>query len=152
MKTVVLKQYQDIVNQASQKGRDITVPREGWLRTLRKSLGMSGAQLARKIGVTRAQVAKSERNELAGVITLKTLQNMAQAMGGRIAYTIVIPSDVEKIVSERARAKARKMIEKANTQMALESQTLDSKTMRFELSRLEQEILKEMPTDFWDDD
>lgn len=152
MKTVVLKQYQDIVNQASQKGRDITVPREGWLRTLRKSLGMSGAQLARKIGVTRAQVAKSERNELAGVITLKTLQNMAQAMGGRIAYTIVIPSDVEKIVSERARAKARKMIEKANTQMALESQTLDSKTMRFELSRLQQEILKEMPTDFWDDD
>lgn len=150
MKTVVLKQYQDIVNQASQKGSGITVPKEGWLRTLRKSLGMSGAQLARKLGVTRAQVAKSERNEIAGVITLKTLQNMAQAMGGRIVYTIVLPGDVEKMVSERARTIARKMVEKANTHMALESQALDDKTMRFELSRLEQEILKEMPSDFWD--
>lgn len=152
MKTVVLKQYRDIVNQASREGSGITMPKEGWLRTLRKSLGMSGAQLARKLGVTRAQVAKSERNELAGVITLNTLQNMVQAMGGRIVYTIVLPNDVEKMVSERARTIARKMIKKANTHMALESQTLNDKTMRFELSRLEQEILKEMPADFWDDE
>jgi len=152
MKSIVLKQYQDIVNQASLKGSGITLPKEGWLRTLRKSLGMSGAQLARKLGVTRAQVAKSEKNELAEVITLKTLQNMAHAMGGRVVYTIVLPSEVEKMVKERAREKARGIIEKANTQMALESQTLDNKTMNFELDRLEQEILKEMPTDFWDDE
>ena len=151
MKTVVLRQYQDIVNRASQKGVDITVPKEGWLRTLRKALGMSGAQLGRRIGVSRAQIAKSERNEIAGVITLKTLENMAEAMGARITYTIVLPTEAEKLVSERASEKAQKMIQKTNTHMALESQALDRDALVFELERLKQELLREMPADLWDD-
>ena len=150
MKTVVLRQYQDIVNRASQKGVDIIMPEEGWLRTLRKALGMSGAQLGRRIGVSRAQIAKSERNEMAGVITLKTLENMAQAMGARIAYTIVLPTEAEKLVSERANEKAQKMLQKTNAHMALESQALDRDALAFELERLKQELLREMPADLWD--
>ncbi len=151
MKAVVLKQYKDIVNKASQQGSAIAVPSEGWIHTLRKSLGMSGAQLARRLGVTRAQVAKSEKNELAEVITLKTLQKMVQAMGGRIVYTVVLPEDVETLVKERVREKARRILNQANAQMALESQALDNKTISFELNRLEQEMLKDMPNDLWDD-
>ena len=46
IKKVVTKQYQERVNQAAVQLEGLSVPSEGWLRTVRKALGMSGAQLA----------------------------------------------------------------------------------------------------------
>ena len=53
IQNTILQQYQRFVDQASQSSADLTLPPEGWLRTMRKALGMSGAQLARKMGVSR---------------------------------------------------------------------------------------------------
>ncbi|MDT8399828.1 MAG: mobile mystery protein A [Pseudomonadales bacterium] len=151
MKKILLHQYQGIVDKAAASTGDLVVPDEGWIRTLRKALGMSGAQLARRLGVSRSQVAQSEKNELSGAITLKTLRNMAQAMGGRVVHTIVLPASASELVHQRAREKARQILQQANTHMALESQVLDKDNQAFELRRLEQELLEQMPADFWDD-
>ena len=43
------------------------------------------------------------------------------------------------------------MLQKTNTHMALESQALDRDALVFELERLKQELLREMPADLWDD-
>lgn len=118
---------------------------------MRKALGMSGAQLGRILGVSRSQVAQSERNELSGAITLKTLHAMAEAMGGRVVYTIVPSERVEALITKRANAKALQLVNKTSTHMALENQRLDANSLQFELKRIEQELLKEMPSDFWDD-
>ena len=60
---VVAKQYRDKVNQASMRLDGLFTPTEGWLRTVRHALGMSGPQLAARLGVTKARISKAERSE-----------------------------------------------------------------------------------------
>lgn len=151
MKKIVMHQYQDIIDKAAAHTAGLSLPPEGWLKTMRKALGMSGSQLARRLGVSRSQIAQSEKNELSGAVTLKTLQNAAEAMGGRLVYTIVPAGKIETLIAKRAREKAQQLVSRVNVHMALESQTLDTKSREFEIKRLEQELLNTMPSDFWDD-
>ena len=152
VKNVISKQYQEKVNVVSPKMQGIRTPPEGWLCTARKALGMSAAQLARRLGVTRAHISNTEKSELNGRVTIKTLQSMAEAMGCRLVYAIVPEEDVEKILAARAKKKALKMVEEVNKQMALEEQALSEEQIAFEVKRLQMELLKELPGNFWNDE
>jgi len=150
MKKIILHQYQQIIDSAAKQVAGLSVPAEGCLKTMRKALGMSGAQLARLLGVSRSQVAQSERNELSGAVTLKTLQGAAEAMGCRLVYAIVPADTVENMISRRAKEKAQQIVGKVNVHMALESQALDAKSREYEVKRIAQELLNSMPSDLWD--
>ena len=97
---IVAKQYRDKVNQAVSQFGSLTMlpnrglPKEGWLRTVRTALGMSGTQLAKKLGVTKARVSKAETDEPHGSVTLKTMQTMAEAMDCKFVYAIVPKQNV----------------------------------------------------------
>jgi len=151
MKQIVTAQYQDIVNRAGRAVRGLSVPKEGWLRTVRKSLGMSGAQLARRMGVTRALISNTEKAELSGGVTIKAMQQMAEALECRFVYAIVPEGDIEELIESRAQEKAGAIVEKAGKQMALESQTLSAKQLSFEKERLAREMVRELPSDLWND-
>jgi predicted DNA-binding mobile mystery protein A len=148
VKTVVQQQYQRIVDSAASFSA-LQTPPEGWLRTVRKALGMSGAQLAKKMKVTRARVAQAERAELDGAVTLKSLQTMAEAMGCRFVYAIVPPQRIEDVIMRQARKKAAALVGTASQHMALESQALPDDKIAQAVERLTREIAAEMPPDFW---
>ncbi len=152
MKKIITHQYQEIVDNAARRVADLSVPPEGWLRTMRSALGMSGAQLARRLGLSRAQVSQAEKNELASVITLKTLQRLAEGMGCRVVYAIVPENTAGDLVAKRARERAKQLIRKTSAHMALEQQSLNEELLSFELERLERELTQEMPSDLWNDD
>src|SRR6266481_6348824 len=150
VKRTVQQQYQRIVDNAASHAA-LQTPPEGWLRTVRKALGMSGAQLAKKLGVTRARIAQAEQAELHGGVTLKSMQATAEAMGCRFVYAIVPPRPIEDIIVAQARKKAMAIVGTASKHMALESQTLPNDKIAQEVERLTQEIAREMPPDFWSD-
>ena len=152
LKNVISKQYQEKVNAVATKMQDIKTPPEGWLCTARKALGMSAAQLARRRGVTRAAISNIEKSELNGRVTFKTLQGMAEAMGCRLVYAIIPENDVEKMLAAHAKKKAMKMVEEANKHMELEGQALSEEQIAFEVERLQTELLKDMPANFWNDE
>lgn len=152
MKQLVIHQYQNIVNAVAANGRNLGFPPEGWVRTVRKALGMSGAQLARRLGTSRALISQTEKNELTGSVTVKTLQQMAEAMGCRFVYAIVPQNTTAELIADRAREKARKLVNKTGQHMALEAQALSAQQMQYEIERLQREILAEMPADLWDND
>ena len=149
VKQAVREQYQAIVDSA--QGSSIETPAEGWIRTVRKALGMSGAQLARRMGVTRARIAQSERAELAGGISLRSMQAVAEAMGCRFVYAFVSPDTVENVIAAQARKKAQAIVDIAGKHMALEGQAVSGSRSRHEVSRLMNELIYEMPRDFWED-
>ncbi len=151
IKDIVSIQYQGIIDRAARQVQAITTPPEGWLCTARKALQMSGAQLSRRLGVSRAQVSKTEKKELSGSVTIKTMQQMAEAMGCRFVYTIVPEKSVEDLVQARAKVKATALVERTNKHMALEGQTLSSQQIQFEIERLQRDMLNMPPFDFWDD-
>src|SRR3989304_2783356 len=64
-------------------------PRGGWIRSVRKALGMSTIQLASRLGVTRQAIVDLERREGDGSVTLTTLARAAEAMEGDLFYAVV---------------------------------------------------------------
>jgi predicted DNA-binding mobile mystery protein A len=150
VKTLAQQQYQRIVNSAASLAV-VQTPPEGWLRTVRNALGMSGAQLAKRMGVTRARVAQAEHAELTGGATLKSMQAAAQAMGCRFVYAIVPPGRIEDVITAQARKKAAAIVGTASNHMALESQTLPDEKNAQEVERLAKDIAREMPPNFWSD-
>jgi len=153
VREAVAKQYQAIVHRATASiGRQSSLPSEGWIATVRKALNMSGAQLARRLGVTRARISQAERAELAGGVTLRTMQETAEAMGCRFVYAIVpVEGDIEDVITAQARRKAEALVRKASTHMALEGQSLPEETNKAEVARIARELVRTMPTDFWTD-
>src|ERR1700693_1831231 len=104
VKTIVRQQYRSIVDSAATSIAGLKTPPEGWLRTVRNALGMSGADVARKMGVTRARVTQAEHAELTGGVTLKSMQATAEAMGCRFVYVIIPSSEhIEDIITAQAR-------------------------------------------------
>lgn len=151
IKKIVTTQYQSLVNRAAASTRELSVPKEGWIRTVRKALGMSGAQLARRLGVTRALVSNTERAELSGSVTIKAVQQMARAMDCQFVYAIVPAGTVQDMISQRARDKALAIVDRASKHMALEAQTLSKEQIDFEIRRLQQEFVNALPSDLWND-
>src|ERR1700681_2061852 len=116
VKTIVQQQYRSIVEHAAAKVAGMKTPPGGWMRTVRNALGMSGAEVAKKMGVTRARVTKAEQAELTGGVTLKSMQATAEAMGCRFVYAIVPSSEhIEDIITAQARKKAMAIVGTAST-------------------------------------
>ena len=152
VKTIITNQYCEKVNQAASKIRDISIPPEGWICTVRNALGMSAAALARRLSKTRALVSNTEKAELDGGVTLKTMQSMAEAMNCRFIYAIVPEDSIKVILQTRAKDKAQKRVAESSKHMALEAQSLSQKQIAFEVERLTSDMLKNMSGDFWNDE
>ena len=152
VKHIANEQHRALVNRAAEQFRSVPHPRESWLSLVRHALGMSAAQLARRLGVTRAHISKTEKAELLGGVTLKTMHNFAEGMGCRFVYAIVPENTVEDILAERAGKKAQRIVEVTNKHMALEDQSLSSKAIAYEIERLQKDMLNTMPSDFWNDE
>lgn len=149
VRQTALQQYRNIVDQAD--GNATRVPGEGWIRTVRKALGMSGAQLARRLGVTRARVLQAEKAELDGGVTLKSMQAMAEALGCRFVYAFEPPDGIDSIVAAQARRKAEAIVRLAAKHMALENQAIPESSTQQEMARVTADLLHDMPADFWDE-
>jgi len=154
VKATFLKQYQTIIDNASDApARRFAIPREGWIATMRKALGMSGTDLAKRMGLKRARISQAEKAELSGGVTLKTMAAAAEAMGGRFVYAIV-PKEGRALdlVERQARKKARALVEKTSVHMALENQSLSPEKREEEIERIAQELVRVTPGDLWADE
>jgi predicted DNA-binding mobile mystery protein A len=98
-------------------------PTDGWIRAIRKSLGMSVSQLAKRMHVSQQAISQLEAKEQNDSITIKTLRKAAEAMNCRVVYAI-IPNDgtLEDIVKNQALNKAREIILAVDRTMQLEAQ------------------------------
>ncbi|MGQ4277677.1 mobile mystery protein A [Pseudidiomarina sp. E22-M8] len=151
VKSTVKKHYVQIVNNAAKQLENLRSPPDGWLSGLRKALGMSGAQVARRAGVSRNAIYQAERNELNGAITIKQMQKFAEAMGGRFVYAIVPDNgEVADLIQTQARRRAEALVMRASSHMALEMQSLTRQQTAQRIDELTGELIRDMPTDFWD--
>ncbi len=123
MKQTILDQYQSKLDQLIDS-KTIIRPKEGWIRSLRKALGMSSPQLARRLGVSKSQATQMERMEIEDRITLKALRRVADALECDFQYALVPRQPVQNMIRDRANVKARALAEKTQVQMSLEAQQL----------------------------
>lgn len=154
IRNTAAKQYQAIVDRAAASAvQKLRQPAEGWIATTRKALRMSGPQLAKRLGLTRARISQAERAEPSGGITLKTMRAAAEAMGCRFVYAIVPASGrIEDVIAAQARKKAAALVKRAGAHMALEKQSLSDEQNEEEVERIARELIRRMPADLWTED
>lgn len=66
--------------------RDRAKNSQGWLRTVRRAVGIPVAEAARQIGVEEREIFRMEHTEGRGVIELQTLRRAAEAVGCDLVY------------------------------------------------------------------
>ena len=117
------------------------VPRKGWIREIRKVLGMTVSQLGARMGVAQSNVSRMEKKEGEGGVTLLSLKRAAQAMDCELVYFLVPnQGSFEALVESRIRAVAKEELERLKQTMALEAQGVGVAEEEELLSRLIAEI------------
>lgn len=145
------RQYARIIDGASKSVEGLSAPREGWIATMRKALGMSAPQLARRAQVSKAAIYQAERKEREGGITIRQMEKLAASLGGRFVYAIVPgEGDIRDHVLAQARAKAGSIVRRASSHMALENQSLPDNQVSQEIERLTHNLARDMPPGLWD--
>lgn len=149
-KQIIQDQYRSKINQLIDIKR-ISRPKEGWIRTLRKALGMSSPQLAERLEVSKSQASQIERMEIEDRITLNQLRRVADALDCDLVYALVPRQSVENMIRDRARLKAEKLVRKTDVQMKLEAQQLSKEKLEEQLKFETERLVREMPRDLWAD-
>src|SRR5450432_2560904 len=66
-------------------------PLRGWIKAVREALGITTAQLAKRLGMKQPSVVAIERSEAKSTIELATLRRVAEALDCTLVYASVPP-------------------------------------------------------------
>lgn len=123
-------------------------PKSGWIRTIRGALRMSGAALARRLGVTERAVLKLEAAEAEDRMTLGTLRRVAQSLDCELQYALVPRRPLVEVLNEQARRVAERELFPVAHSMALEDQAVDDER-RKHLDFVARTMLAKSRRDLW---
>jgi predicted DNA-binding mobile mystery protein A len=128
---------------------ELTRPPRGWLRAVRESLGMTGAQLAQRLKVSQPRIFALEKAEARGAVTIASLERAAAALQCTLVYALVPNQPLDKLLEERARAIAAKQVARVDHSMRLENQAVDAATLEQERKRLAEALVRDHPRRLW---
>ncbi|NOX09215.1 MAG: mobile mystery protein A [Gammaproteobacteria bacterium] len=148
-KQLAREQYTTLVNTAALSLSRLVFPKEGWIRSVRKALGMSGSDLSKHLNSSRTGAAYLEKAEVDGRITINKLKEAAEALDCHLVYGFVPNTSIDESISKQAELKARHLSQYVDTQMVLEAQSLSPKELKAEILRLKEKLIREMPNDLW---
>lgn len=111
---------------------------------MRQALSMSAEDVASRKGVSRNAVYQAERSEKEGSISLKQMDRLARAMGGRFVYAIVPDAPIEALKYQQA-------LEKARVQSRAEKgfASLPDDEQQDWIEDYAAQLLQDMPANFW---
>lgn len=138
-----LKSYSDLIKTPS--------PTLGWINVLRTTLNMSLRQLGKRLNMSAQGVKDLEKREADGSITLKSLREAGESLHMKLVYSFIpIEGSLEKMIEDKSRKMAIKIVTRTSMTMSLEDQSNSEKRLKQAIEELTQEIKKEMPKTLWD--
>jgi predicted DNA-binding mobile mystery protein A len=132
------------------RNEELRAPSAGWIKAIRQALGMTTAQLGRRIGVSQPRVVELEQAEADHSVTLKSLERAAEALGCRLVYALVPNEPLETRIQRQAEAVAHQHMTAAGHSMRLEDQGTAPAVEAREITRLAAELLARRPARLWD--
>ncbi len=124
-------------------------PVKGWLRSIREALGMSGKQMGERMGVSQPRIVQMEKDEISGAITLKSMRQAAEAMDCVFVYSVVPRVSLEETIRNQAQKVAEKRFSRTSHTMLLENQQVSSEERQKMLQSKVDDLVRDMPRDFW---
>jgi predicted DNA-binding mobile mystery protein A len=102
--------------------RHLEPPKRGWIRAIRTALGMTSAQLGKRLGMSAQGAADLERREREGTVTLATLRKAADALECDLVVVLAPRTSLDQTIRDRASVKAAAERGSVMHTMSLEAQ------------------------------
>ncbi|MFN5649265.1 MAG: mobile mystery protein A [Sphingobacteriales bacterium] len=131
--------------------KNLSAPTDGWLRQIRKSLGMTLEQLGNKLGITKQSARAIEQREKEGTLTIQGLKQAASAMDMQLVY-VLLPKDesVETMIYRKAEELAKMLVQRTSHSMLLEDQEISYQRKEKAISERALDIAHNLPKALWD--
>ena len=151
IKAVARQQSRDRLNKMTQVDQ-LQRPKGGWIHYVRQALGMTGSQLGKRLGgISKESISQKEKAEVENSITLKALQEAAEAMGCKLVYAIVPEGTIDEVISRQAGKQAHAIVKNASIHMSLENQSLSREKLEERIKALQKELVETVPKELWND-
>ncbi len=128
---------------------DVTAPPKGWIRAIRDALGMTAKQLANRLGVAQQAVARIEKEELEGSVTIKTMRRIAECLDCVFVYGFLPRTSLEETVTRQAKKVALMRLARVSQTMSLENQALNRREHEDALTDLVDELVRAPSSTLW---
>ncbi len=131
--------------------KDVDIPPKGWIHAIRTSLNMSLAQLAKRLKITAVSVREIEERERNKTITLKKLNEVAEALDLQLVYGF-LPKEtsLEKMIEKRAEHIASEIVLRTSHTMALEDQENRQERIQQAIKDRARILQQDIPKHLWD--
>ena len=107
------------------KKEEFTVPKQGWIKSIREALGMSAADLGGRMGITRQSVLTLEDSESDGRAGMDSLKRAAKAMDCSFVYAFIPNSSLENILQKQIEKVIAQRMRNVSHSMKLEDQVTE---------------------------
>lgn len=124
-------------------------PRDGWVRAMRQALGMTTAQLAERMGVTRQAVLQLEKAEQRQTATWTSLRKAADAMDCEVVYAVVPRGSLQQVLMRQGRKQAERQLRRIAHSMRLDSHVVGPDEMEHQLAELAGHLATERSRALW---
>ena len=143
------KQIQEIIDKSNVSALE-NIQKQGWIRVIRKSLGMSVNDLAQRLDCQPSNVTLLENNEVSSKIKLETLKKVATAMNCRLIYAFIPQGgSLDEIVKKQIQLIAHQIVQKNNHSMKLEEQGISEEQMKQQEDDVYRKILNDASVRIW---
>lgn len=129
----------------------LTRPPRGWIKAIREALGMTTAQLGKRLDVSQPRTFAIEKAEVSGSITLDSLERAAHALDCRLVYALVPREPLDDLVKRRALLLAKQKLESTRHSMKLEAQGVDAADEEEQLIDLTQKLIEKGSSELWEE-
>jgi predicted DNA-binding mobile mystery protein A len=131
---------------------ELAAPGKGWIADIRESLGMTGRDFARRLGIGPSSAKRLEQSEAKRSVTLASLDRAAEALGCRVAYVLIPDRPLEETVRDRAAAAVERLHAPVAHSMALEDQASDQPSTNDRREIMIDELISNLDPDLWRED
>lgn len=128
-------------------------PQNGWIRTIRKALGMTIIQLANRLDLDPSRIVKIETAEPMDGVTFKTMREVAETLECEFVYALVPKKSLKFILLAKARNIVKKRMKRVSHSMALEDQSVSKEYQEEQMKDLIKMLLSKPRTlsSLWDE-
>jgi predicted DNA-binding mobile mystery protein A len=133
---------------AVKEGRSVPVEKIGQrLRDIREALGLTQKQLAKKLKLSQPLLSRIEEN--AANCTLQTIVKVARALECDFLGVVATRNSLETMIRKQAEAKAKNILKRTYSNMAMEEQQPGKKEYDYQLKKLIAELTANPGPELW---
>ena len=139
---LLIRQLDQHFGQLRLARESLSPPRGGWIRTIRRAVGMAVSQLATRMNVTPGRITQLEQQEVAGRATLSSLKKAADALDCDLVVALIPRGNLDQRVRKAANDRSASAVMQVAHSMSLEGQRTSNDSIEIQKGEMTDDLLR----------